>query len=349
MYFPIVIVLFVALANAESNSIIQGPEECYGGVCLPKHLCPTGIQGEDGVPTIRIDEDNACADFMKVCCKESTSNSTIVEIMEQTANNSNQKCGISNPQGLVYNVESNLTYAKYAEFPWTVAILQKSSSSDPAELTLVGAGTLIHPKFVLLAAHTLQGAHRYVARFGEWNMNSDAEIYPSQDIEIEAHFLHPEYIDAIPPENDIALGVLQETVIYSDHIRPLCLPSARDVFDRKRCIATGWGLDIRTEQPPSVMKRIEMNVWSQNLCEIVSKLAPLRLKDRLICANTDEYQNTCMKDGGAPLACQRDDGSYVLAGISSWVVYYRSPGFPAAYVDVAKYSTWINNIVHELD
>ncbi|XP_052891153.1 inactive CLIP domain-containing serine protease A8-like [Anopheles moucheti] len=337
MYFPIVIVLFVALANGESHSINQDPEECH---CLPKHLCSTGIEGDDGIPTLRIGEDNACADFMKGCCKESAKK--LVE---------NLKCGISNPEGLVYNLESNLTYAKYAEFPWTVAILQKSSSSDHSELTLVGAGTLIHPKCVLMAAHTLTKPHRYVARFGEWNMNSDAEIYPSQDIEIEAHILHPDYLDEIPPKNDLALAILQETVIYSDHIRPLCLPSAQDVFVGKRCIATGWGLDIRTEQPPSVMKRIEMNVQSQYDCELFFTKMRISFlpKDRLICANTNEYQNTCMEDGGAPLACQRDDGSYALAGISSWVVYYRSPSLPAAYVDVAKYSHWIKDIIDELD
>ncbi|XP_049299629.1 phenoloxidase-activating factor 2-like isoform X1 [Anopheles funestus] len=351
MYLPsLIVVLFVAQLNAESNNAEVLYEPCDGGFCVPKHYCPTGrindipIHGQNGLITIRVDEENECGDFMMICCKKYN-------------RSLNDECGLSNPQGLVYNVESNLTYAKYGEFPWTVAIFQKSSESNSPELTHVGGGTLIHPRFVLMAAHTLKDSHRYVARVGEWNMNSDAEVYPTQDIEIEKGIIHPSYrqtrtrmacVNNI--ENDIALAVLKEDVNYMEHIRPICLPKAEDVFISQPCIATGWGLDVRTGQPPTILKRMELNIMSRARCQMPYRELglPFRLHRSVMCTDEAEDQNICVKDGGSPLACQRDDGSYVLAGITSWRLDAQSdtPGF---FVNVTKFVCWIHDTIGEYE
>uniref|UniRef100_A0A1Y9IVL4 Peptidase S1 domain-containing protein n=1 Tax=Anopheles minimus TaxID=112268 RepID=A0A1Y9IVL4_9DIPT len=345
MYLRSVVVLLIAvLVNVESNVIDnQTYETCDDGYCLPKHLCPTG-KADDGpileqnrLVAVRVGEENECGDFMKICCKK----------WERKTRQVNNKCGVSNPQGLVYNVESELTYAKYAEFPWTVAIFEKPSSSDNPELTHVGGGTLIHPKFVLTTAHTLKDSQRYVARFGEWNMNSDAEAFPTQDIEIEEHILHQSYRVATILENDIALAVLKTNVIYSEHIRPICLPSAQDNFEDQQCIATGWGVDERTDEPATVMKRMELNVISRKDCEMSYRLLdfPYRLHRSIMCGGATDDQNICVKDGGSPLACQRADGSYVLAGIASWrrnCADYLDPG---VFMNATRFACWINDTI----
>ncbi|XP_052891165.1 inactive CLIP domain-containing serine protease A8-like [Anopheles moucheti] len=346
MYFQtLTVLLFVALLNTEANVIKQKLETCEGGYCLPKHLCPTGrfndepILGENRLTTLRVDEENECGDFMKICCKVSNTDSENQSVTD--------KCGISNPEGLVYNVESNLTYAKYAEFPWTVAIFVKYYISRNLKLTHVGGGTLIHPKYALTTAHTVAKIGKYMARFGEWNMKSDAEIYPSQDIDIEKRILHPSYREALTTENDIALVVLKDTVLYSEHIRPLCLPNALDSFDGKRCIATGWGLDIRTEQPAPIMKRMELNVIPREHCRTMfwNQGFKFELHSSFMCVEPAGEQNSCFKDGGSPLACQREDGSYVMAGITSWVLDCGRSEIPGAQVDVAQFSSWINEII----
>uniref|UniRef100_A0A182MED8 Peptidase S1 domain-containing protein n=1 Tax=Anopheles culicifacies TaxID=139723 RepID=A0A182MED8_9DIPT len=260
------------------------------------------------------------------------------------------KCGISNPEGLVYNVESELKYAKYAEFPWTVAIFEESSSENNPELTHIGGGTLIHPKFVVAAAHTMEKPHRYVARFGEWNMKSDAEAFPSQDIEIEEVIKHPLYRESATPGYDIALAVLKENVIYSEHIRPICLPSVQDVFYGQQCIVSGWGVDIRTGQPPIVMKRMEVNVETRKRClGLYRDLGvPINMQRGEMCVDAVEDQNACIKDAGSPLACQKADGSYVLAGISSWVLNcHHPPTTPAGILNITKFACWINDTIRE--
>lgn len=354
LYAGVIVLLFLAVFHGESN-IIEQPASCNGGYCLARHLCPTGQA--DGSPTLeqndpitlRVDEENECGDFMKICCEGSSiSNATSIAANDAVPT-VDQKCGISNPQGLIYNVESNLTYAKYAEFPWTVAIFQLTFSSKDIVLIHVGGGTLIHPKFVVTTAHTLKKPHRYVARFGEWNMKSDAEIYPAKDIGVEEQILHPSYRDSYLLENDIALAVLKESVIYSPHIRPLCLPNEEDAFVGKRCIATGWGLDVRTGSPASIMKRIELNVEPRTLCQRFYRLtdpdSALQLHRSAMCARAAEVQSTCDKDGGTPMACPKEDGSYVLAGITSWGLDCEKPNAPGVYVDVTKFIGWIKNTI----
>ncbi|XP_053668276.1 inactive CLIP domain-containing serine protease A8-like [Anopheles marshallii] len=342
MYFPSVIVLlFAALVNAELNTIIQLPEACDGGYCVPKHLCPTGrannvpVLGQNGVIALEVDEDNECGDFMKICCKDSNTISNMTDY----------KCGISNPQGLVYQVRSNLTYAKYAEFPWTVAIFEITSSSEERELTFAGVGTLIHPKFVVTAAHTLNDSTRYIARFGEWNLESDAEIYPTREIDIQVNCHFPLFGRKFTHEYDIAFAFLKEPVIYTEHIRPICVPSEQEIFVGKRCIAAGWGWDPRTGQSASIMKRMELKVVHRRRCEVLNRRLGIRHPQHrdFMCAVAAGDQNACIKEGGTPLVCQRDDGSYVLAGIALRRLDCEQSDDPAVFVNVTKFADWLHD------
>ncbi|XP_053668277.1 inactive CLIP domain-containing serine protease A8-like [Anopheles marshallii] len=348
MNVPSVIVLLcVALHNAAANTVNQKPEPCDGGHCVPKHLCPTGrannvpILEQNGVIALEVDEDNECGDFMKICCKESNINSNIAD----------NKCGISNPQGLVYQVRSNLTYAKYAEFPWTAALFLMPFSSESNELTYLGGGALIHPKIAISAAHTLRKSYRHIARFGEWNLESDAEIYPSRDIEVEAYAVHPSYRGSFTPDIDIAIVLLKEAVIYTEHIRPLCLPSEQDVFVGSRCIAAGWGWDPRTGQSASIMKRMEMKVVHRRHCEMLNRRLGISVpqEPNVMCANTAVDQNACIKEDGTPLLCQRDDGSYVLAGLALRQLDCEQSDDPAVFVNVANFAGWLRRMISQYE
>uniref|UniRef100_A0A182ML04 Peptidase S1 domain-containing protein n=1 Tax=Anopheles culicifacies TaxID=139723 RepID=A0A182ML04_9DIPT len=220
-------------------------------------------------------------------------------------------------------------------------------------MTHVGAGTLIHPKFVLTTAHTCKDFNQYVARFGEWNMDSTAEIYPVQEIEIMETIKHPQYRPGNLPGNDIGLAVLRENVIYSEHIRPICLPNADDNFEDQKCISSGWGLDVRTGKPPALMKRMELEIISHARCQMLYWLVDsnIKLDFTTMCVKGTKGQYTAKKDGGSPLACERDDGSYVLAGIASWgvITYSQQSEFPTGQMDVTKFVGWINDTINSYD
>ncbi|XP_053680635.1 inactive CLIP domain-containing serine protease A8-like [Anopheles nili] len=298
---------------------------------------------------VRLEEPSECDDPLQVCCDIDTSRKNLTS----EAVSIEPACGIRNSMGLVYNVESNLTYAKYGEFPWTVAIFALVVEPNQVRLELAGGGSLIHPKFVLTSAYTKQEPHKFIARLGEWDLRTEAEKYASQDIEIQEHLIHPNYRAADLPENDIAVAVLKRPVEYSAHIRPICLPQRSDVFDGKRCIATGWGKDVRTKNYAPVMKSIEMPVVPRKRCKVLLRVATansnFELFDYTICAGGVVDEDTCDKDGGSPLACPTDDGSYVLAGIVSWGASCGLADTPGVYVNVAKYVPWINQKIGEYE
>lgn len=46
-------------------------------------------------------------------------------------------------------------------------------------------------------------------------------------------------------------------------------------------------------------------------------------------------------DGGGPLVCYRQDGTYSLAGIVSWGIDCGQADHPGVYIRVQKYLDWI--------
>lgn len=53
--------------------------------------------------------------------------------------------------------------------------------------------------------------------------------------------LHPEYVD-VGFINDISLLQMQIPVIFSDYVRPICLPDSNTILQNGRiCTVVGWG------------------------------------------------------------------------------------------------------------
>ncbi|KFB34778.1 AGAP010730-PA-like protein [Anopheles sinensis] len=250
-------------------------------------------------------------------------------------------CGQTNEDGLFYNLHSNETVAQYGEFPWVVFIstVNKTETSS----TFVCGGTLIHPRHVLTTAHNVEGKSNLIARFGEWDIGSDKEPYPHQEITVDKIIIHPHYSRS-PIKNDIALLALKTRVQYQVHIQPICLPEETDEFDGERCISNGWG-SVEGSYA-RIMKKISLPVVPRAKCQRMLQFAGLgplyRLPEGFMCAGGETNVDTCKGDGGSPLACRRPDDSFVLAGIVSWGIACGGHNRPGAYVAVNKYVSWIN-------
>jgi len=67
----------------------------------------------------------------------------------------------------------------------------------------------------------------------------------------------------------------------------------------------------------------------------------------MICAG-EEGKDSCSADSGGPLVCPRaDDGTTVLAGVTSFGSGCGHDGFPGVYTDVAYYLDWIMTTIEE--
>ncbi|XP_058123689.1 phenoloxidase-activating enzyme-like [Anopheles coustani] len=360
------------LVCCRNDTEIVGNSECSDGHCVAKELCPNGIYDETKAQEHEFIQLKlgGCTDT-QTCCKTAPqfplqpvgllsflqSNEHQIHIItfflqsQVSRKVENSECGKSNPNGLVYRFEGNRSYAQYGEFPWMVVIM--ATNSDLSLKKIVGGGSLIHPKFVVSAAHIFKAGEEYLARFGEWDLqgtNKSNEPYPVQDIKIERNITHPAYIK-LGLRNDIALVKLVEEVTFQHHIRPICLPKPDDVFDGQRCISTGWGVDAHTSKFANVLKRIDLPVIPRETCLQMFRATRLsiffELHESVLCAGAEEGVDMCDGDGGGPLACVKEDGTYALAGIVSWGLGCHENGVPGAYVNVAKFSNWITQTLRD--
>ncbi len=87
-------------------------------------------------------------------------------------------------------------------------------------------------------------------RVGEYNMQLDTkeEPLPHQERLISQIRIHPEY-NPNRLVNDMALMVVVEPFHFVANVAPICFPqfntmfATEDIYDHRRCVATGWGKD----------------------------------------------------------------------------------------------------------
>ena len=66
----------------------------------------------------------------------------------------------------------------------------------------------------------------------------------------------------------LALIKLSQTVVFKNHIQPICLPEKNKLYNGERMIATGWGLTSR--YPPmsnSILQEVTMYAISAEECQ----------------------------------------------------------------------------------
>lgn len=79
-------------------------------------------------------------------------------------------------------------------------------------------------------------------RAGEWDTQTTKELYIHQDRGVAEVIVHPRF-NPKTLHNDVALLILNDPVQIGGHIGLICLPEQDQLFDHKRCFASGWGKD----------------------------------------------------------------------------------------------------------
>jgi len=228
--------------------------------------------------------------------------------------------------------------ATECEWSWQVGLRSRTSGTPWC------GGMLIHPEWVLTAAHCLVGESRLNVVAGEYdtrrNSGNEQSRWSSEII------VHPQYNDNTM-NNDFGLVRLESPVDITDCVGTVCLPSSGgDVAPGTACWISGWGTLSSGGSQPTKLQEAQVTVLSNSDCKKTS-YDYSDISQTMLCAQgktaNGEITDACQGDSGGPLVCEDSDGTWSVYGATSWGMGCADKGYPGIWARVHEVLGWIQD------
>lgn len=130
--------------------------------------------------------------------------------------------------------------------------------------TFLGGDRLVPPSAIAVITNFFflinsKNPNDLVIRAGEWDTQTDKELFPYQDRQVSKIIKHESYYGGAL-HNDIALVFLTEPFTMWDNVGTLCLPPQGFKFHKERCYASGWGKNVYGERTNELIIFKERNL-----------------------------------------------------------------------------------------
>jgi len=225
--------------------------------------------------------------------------------------------------------------AKVGAWPW-----QASFQAGGAHFC---GGAIISDQWILTAAHcvvlgpkkfnVVLGLHDQKGRFGQPEVYQTKKVISHANFDMEAHFIL----------NDIALVKLAEKINF-DNKRVAIIPMAEEDgpdFAGTDCFLTGWGrMSGFANGIAETLQQVKTTGLKRAKCGSLWRSWGFKIMDSHLCFYNGKA-SACQGDSGGPAVCKQN-GSWVLAGVTSGGSPVCNVKKPSIYTRVSAFRAWIS-------
>nr|KAF7423541.1 hypothetical protein H0235_008824 [Vespula pensylvanica] len=227
------------------------------------------------------------------------------------------ECGVRH--SVLHTEKLDKPVTSFGEIPWQAMILSNKHRS------ILCSGVIITPSIVVTTAYCVNGItpQEVSVKSGEWKLGYELEHeepLPFEITNVSSIVTHPNYVLG-SSVSDIAVLYLEHAIAKNTHVNPLCLPNSIETQTLNKCIVTGWGQAIiKVHALGAVMNSLDVDILSPDVCmqHASGQKYNINIEYGTLCVKSHNINhNMCQTEIGGPLACQRENGIYELAGLYS--------------------------------
>ncbi|XP_078278585.1 complement factor B-like [Rhinoraja longicauda] len=289
------------------------------------------------------------------------------QAQEMVKKNNQFDCGVRGNlrQGPVGRIFGGVTSREY-DWPWQVSI------QLPQSMREICGGSIISARWILSAAHcfneTMGMISNITVRIGSTRRRNSLQTLSLEEVILHENFNRPTRMN-----NDIALLKVKETITYSSHVRPVCLPctkrsaqllpspggnwyeacqsedvrltgSGGSMALKLSGYVTGWGYYRKASKISSLdLRHAQIDIQNRLTCD-----SPFPLTDTMFCARGREA-DSCKGDSGGPLVLERNHRWIQIGIVSFGKSTICGQDIMGIYSNVPRLMSWIKEKVTDVD